>query len=72
MARVLDDTGVGPDPELDGAALLCRRVSWVQPLLDTLREWLPRVEVVAPDEARAAWRRPLDAIAARHGRVGSP
>jgi predicted DNA-binding transcriptional regulator YafY len=71
VARVLDDARIEPDPKVDGAALLRRRVSWVQPLLDALREWLPRVEVVAPDEARDAWRRPLDAIAARHGREGS-
>jgi predicted DNA-binding transcriptional regulator YafY len=66
VARVLDETEPVDDVEVPGTALITRRVSWSQPLLEALREWLPRVDVLAPEGVRQEWRAPLDAIASRH------
>ncbi len=72
VARVLEATDDDPDGGVPGRTTLRRRVTWTAPLLERLREWLPRVEVLGPADARAEWRRPLDAIAARHGGGGAP
>ena len=72
VARVLGDIEPVEDAEVPGASLITRRVGWTQPLLEALREWLPRVEVLTPEAIRSEWRAPLDAIAARHRGEGTP
>lgn len=67
VARVLEETSVDQDPGRPETALLTRRVAWTQALLEALREWIPRVEVVGPEPVRQEWRAPLDTIAGRHG-----
>jgi predicted DNA-binding transcriptional regulator YafY len=72
LARVLEETEVAVEGVAAKTSLLTRRVTWTQPLLEVLREWLPRVEVVGPEPVRREWRSPLDAIAARHAEGAAP
>lgn len=69
VARVLVAEPCGDDPGVPGTVLLKRTVTWTSALVEALGEWIPRVEVAAPEEVRAAFRAPLDAIAGRHAEV---
>lgn len=72
VMRVLEQTVVDGDPDGDAPVLLHRTTTWTQALLDALREWIPRVEVVAPEKVLREWREPLDSVAARHAGEASP